>query len=672
MSSKKSRKRTQKSTDRGADQDRIAPATTDTRQGWTLSGRGRIVALALLFILALTGHWIYVYQQEQHNPLFYYPSMDEEYHDQWAESIRSGTAFNPGQPYFRAPLYPYFLAGLYQLFDRDLFRVRLGQAVIGSISAILVTILASFYVAPVWALIAGLIAALYGPLVYFDSLLLIPVLIVFLDLLFLILLQSALRSEKSYKRARFFFSAAGLCCGLSAIARPNILLFVPAFGLVYLFSNGLNSFKSRQNWTTMLLFGSALLLVILPITIRNYIVSGEYVLIASQGGVNFFIGNNAHSDGKTAILPNTRPDWKGGYEDSRALVRHALGRDVRDSEISDYYYAQALRYIRTEFGSWLGLMGRKILYLLGSHEISNNYSIRFITGYSPIYRYFPFSFGLIAPLGLIGLFLLAGKDRTSYILPLFFLIYSCSIVMFFVNARYRIPLVPLLIIGLVYVLEKATGLVKARKGVALVLIGAAVAACGLLVNRDGQPEYDPAQDHYILGVHYTRIKNTDRAIQEYQKALELAPRWDTPAYNLAIQLEETGRLDEAQQYYRLAFSNNPGNWEAAHRSSKLELRAHNVRAALDWAKRAVAAQPLKPENHYLEGHCYMALARYEEAEKSFQNCLEQDKNDLNCRIYLAVSLLEQSQEKQAVALLEQVLEQDPDNILARRFLDMVE
>ena len=58
--------------------------------------------------------------------------------------------------------------------------------------------------------------------------------------------------------------------------------------------------------------GGVLLVVVLPITIRNCAVGGDAVLIASQGGVNFYIGNNPDSDGRTAIVPGTPGDWWGG------------------------------------------------------------------------------------------------------------------------------------------------------------------------------------------------------------------------------------------------------------------------------------------------------------------------------------------------------------------------
>ena len=93
-----------------------------------------------------------------------------------------------------------------------------------------------------------------------------------------------------------------MALGLSAIARPNVLLFGPAI-VVWL------AIVHRREALRALIYVACVttgcLLVILPITIRNYVVGKDVALIATQGGVNFYIGNNPQADGRTAIVPGT-------------------------------------------------------------------------------------------------------------------------------------------------------------------------------------------------------------------------------------------------------------------------------------------------------------------------------------------------------------------------------
>ena len=93
----------------------------------------------LIFALALTLRIIYVLQI-RHTPFFQTLGLDAKFYDQWARDLVRGEG--PSGAFFMSPLYPYFLALIYRLFGRDLALVRLIQAGIGSLSAVLVYLLA--------------------------------------------------------------------------------------------------------------------------------------------------------------------------------------------------------------------------------------------------------------------------------------------------------------------------------------------------------------------------------------------------------------------------------------------------------------------------------------------------------------------------------------------------
>ncbi len=86
------------------------------------------------------------------------------------------------------------------------------------------------------------------------------------------------------------------------------------------------------------------MLPILPVTLANTL-SGDFVLIASQGGVNFYIGNNPESDALRAVVPGTRTDWWGGYNDAIFMAEEALGRKLKPSEVSRYWYGRGLEFL---------------------------------------------------------------------------------------------------------------------------------------------------------------------------------------------------------------------------------------------------------------------------------------------------------------------------------------
>ena len=112
--------------------------------------------------------------------------------------------------------------------------------------------------------------------------------------------------------------------GLSAIARPTILPFVAAVG-VWIVVTRWRSGGIRAALHEAVLFGVGVALPIAPVTLHNYLADGDLVLVASNGGVNFYIGNNPESDGVTAVVPGTRADRWGGHEDQVRMAREALG-----------------------------------------------------------------------------------------------------------------------------------------------------------------------------------------------------------------------------------------------------------------------------------------------------------------------------------------------------------
>ena len=189
-------------------------------------------------------------------------------------------------------------------------------------------------------------------LIFFTGELLIAPLLVFLDLLLIILL---LRAGK--KPGALLYGLAGLVMGLSAIARPNILLFAPTVVLWMLVRHWR---ELRRGLVYVACIKVGCLLPILPVTIRNYVVGNDRVLIASQGGVNFYIGNNPWSDGRTAIVPGTPGGWWEGYYASIALAEEAEGRKLKPSEVSSYYYRKGWEFITQQPAKAISLSGRLI------------------------------------------------------------------------------------------------------------------------------------------------------------------------------------------------------------------------------------------------------------------------------------------------------------------------
>jgi hypothetical protein len=143
-------------------------------------------------------------------------------------------------------------------------------------------------------------------------------------------------------------------------------------------------------------------------------VENDPVILTSNGGLNFYIGNNPYSKGvyiplnllKLPYRP-TPSSTAADRADLRAekIAEKIEGRKLKSSEISTFWYRQALKFLRREPGAFLSnLATRAALCWTGEEipHIENFYFAKerfFILG-APL-----LNFAVFAPLGLWGIVL---------------------------------------------------------------------------------------------------------------------------------------------------------------------------------------------------------------------------------------------------------------------------
>lgn len=588
------------------------------------AGRGwDILWLLLIFAGALTLRLVYAFQL-QASPYFAEPVMDPGCHHEWALAFVAGESFWDG-PFFRAPLYPWMLGVIYEIFGvENAMAPRVVQAVLGSLSCCLLYMIGRSFFSRAVGVISGFSAATYWILLYYDAELLIPVLIVFLDLLLLWLLLWT-----RDRRGPLPWIVCGVLLGLSAIARPNILLIAPAL-VVWIFVLHRSRWRRALGYSFCLFIGS--IAPVLPITIYNYIVGDSLVLIATQGGVNFYIGNNPDSDGMSAIIKGDPGQWRECYQAQIDRAEDAMGRELKASEVSQWYTGETLRFMRTQPGAAAALLLKKLAYFWSHWEVSNNQDIRFITShYTPIVRHLPLTFGIVAPLGMLGLLLTLRRAKDFFPLWGFVLIYMVSVVLFFVTARFRAPVVVVLILLASHAVCWCVGALRAKQWRALGAAALVLAVMGVIAART-PPKVDKwmlqehketgisllhaerfvesertlselikrsavvrhrvdAESWYWLGYARVKLKKFSDSIECFRKALALKPDYPEARGMLAVALVALNRLDEAIEQFERVARDDPDD-SAAHANLASALaRAGRIDDAIKHALRAVELDP---------------------------------------------------------------------------------
>jgi 4-amino-4-deoxy-L-arabinose transferase-like glycosyltransferase len=144
-------------------------------------GFARADWLSLLGIicLAAAARTAYVLASRQ-SPFFSHLDLDSLFYDKWARQIAAGDWIG-SEVFFMGPLYPYFLAVVYKVAGPGLLTVKIIQGVLGAVTAGLTFLLAREIFGKVAGLIAGFMAALYVPFIFYDSSILFPVLATLLN-----------------------------------------------------------------------------------------------------------------------------------------------------------------------------------------------------------------------------------------------------------------------------------------------------------------------------------------------------------------------------------------------------------------------------------------------------------------------------------------------------------
>lgn len=487
-------------------------------------------------------------------PGFTVPMVDERWHWEWAQQIVSQSFWGEGT-WFRGPLYPYFLAFLAWITSGSILWAKLLQVLLAFGTGAFIFRLAEHLFDQRTAIVAGFMYALYGVLIFYESMFLIPVLFLFFTVWGMYRL---VKYRASASLGTWFFT--GLLFGLAAITRPNILITLPVLAIWLFFAlRQVKPLVRRLLPVAMLTIG--VLLAVLPVTLRNYLVADQFVLVSSQGGVNLYLGNNPVANGLVMLMPevelNEGISWRQFVPATNKAAERETGKEMTDAEISSFWTNKALDWAADNPGDFIAITLKKCVYLLSGLENSDNANIYHQRNQSWIHwaliwhagLYFPF--GLLLPLFVGGVIMYRHRWRDLLPVYLFILAYIPSIVLFLVTARHRLPLIPFMIIlaaALVVGMVTNWRTMATAKKSALIVIMLIVA---FVFNRaffeaSFGSEF---QQYYNEGLKYDRLEDYDKAEQAYRKAAEVNPYSPVLFNNLGFAQFKQEKYQEANRNY---------------------------------------------------------------------------------------------------------------------------
>lgn len=611
--------------------------------------------LLFLFILALALKTIYALQSADALSVRV-PVMDAKYYDQTAIDIAAGKVLRP-DAYFMGPLYPYVLAIIYSILGHDFTIVRLVQMLGGACTVVLTFLIGKHVMRPAAAFLGALILCFYGTITFYEGQLLMMWLGTVLNACAILLLLRA-----GQRDGIALFVASGAVLGLSALARANVLAFVPVV-VVWIVV------VIRQRWLAKsAAFVVTVMVMLLPATIHNYVTSRDFVLVTSNAGLNFYIGNSKIATGY--FYPPTEMDFVVDGT-TRTLVERRLGRNLSPSEVSNYWFREAFKEIRENPQREIKILLRKFGMFFNAFEVPQieNYDAE-RQKYSML-RVLFVNFWALGALGLFGILLCLRDWRRYFLISGFVFAYALTIVLFFVTARYRVQVAPILSLFAAHTILVAPRYTVSFRRAAAFAGGIVLL---LLLMHPSLFAWRPDELEYRQRIHDGRRLSTigdhDGALREIDAAIALIPDAAEGYLHRAIVYNEANDQFRAIENYQRALDRDPNLPSVRYDLAQALRRINYLERAAQEYMRAIELDPYMIQAYNNLGITLREMGNYDEAAASFRKVIDLDPNYEKGYGNLGACLAEAGKTEDAIHVFQDALSRFPDYALLYKNLAM--
>ncbi len=321
--------------------------------------------------------------------------------------------------FHQEPVYSYGIAVLYKMFGPNPLWVFVGQMGLGVGNLLLMIVLAYRFFGRWAAVFAGVLALLYGPFIFYEVIMLRATLIIFVGLGLLLLTDSVVKRGQS----KGYF-VLGIAMGLACLVKTTFLLWAGVIGMIMIY-------EYRSRWPLFLRYGligiAGGIIGLSPGIVRNVVVGVPPLTFSSVNAISFIkFMDRSYEPGQYKFQ---------GQEIAKTLAV-SQGRVIPSMQET----------LKTHsFSSFVSLVWNKFKFIWFWYEYPNNANFYYFRQFSQVLQGMFLSFAIIAPLGLIGIGL-SFRDVRSRISILLFVGMNIGLILLSAEAaRYRLPLVAIMI-----------------------------------------------------------------------------------------------------------------------------------------------------------------------------------------------------------------------------------
>jgi len=446
--------------------------------------------IAALLGAAAALWWALVWISLRDSVLVRVPQLDELHYLREAAAIGGGRLL-PDEPFYMSPLYPALVAvlggggavdpaglvtrlplglwaaqaamwfGIGWLLHRTARRVLLGWGYEGRAAGRLALLPVALYL-------------LYRPAAVFTTL---PLLEIPLTLVVVAILERLsawsvapdLADQTDVSRPTLTAVAViGVGIGLATLLRSHAVLLLGPASLVLLAARRPPARTGPSPAVLVVALLITLLITLAPVIVFNSLRAGRPAGVSLNGGVNLYIGNGPEARGFFTVFAEF--DFAGDSAGVEYLSRK-LERPVADRVEADRIWGQeAWRAVRDDPGRAAALYLKKVWLHFQGWEIDQLTPLPAWVDAAPPLRLLVVPYGLVSALGLAGLVVLPWRDRRLRPWALALVVLVAGQSLFFVVARYRQVIVPILALFAGLLLLRPAGRGQRRLVAGLLLV----------------------------------------------------------------------------------------------------------------------------------------------------------------------------------------------------------
>jgi tetratricopeptide (TPR) repeat protein len=301
-------------------------------------------------------------------------------------------------------------------------------------------------------------------------------------------------------------------------------------------------------------------------------------------------------------------------------------------------------------------MIRKTLLTLNRAEIVDTESIEAYAEYSSILRSLLWiNFGLVLPLAAFGAWQTRRDWRRRAVLYAMAAALVASVVAFFVLARYRYPMMPIVLLfaaaGIASILKVTTDWRASLPGVAAAFAAAVI--CYLPIKTD----YDNTQ--YSLGWHLNQAGRPADAIAPLEKAIAASPDYAPAHLNLGIALDQVGEKQRAIDELSIAATLRPADVDAQRALAICLREARRTTEALPHFEAAARLQPDSAPAQSDLGNALLETGNGDQALRHYRAALALDPAYVDAHANMGLLLRMKGNVREAVLQFREALRLDP-------------